>query len=122
MKSPTSIYHGILELLYFILIFFYFYLFFLIWFYLFFWVNEEACDHGHMICHMIQHHRSKHCSRTMMSESMTTTCSSYSNSMVDSWATCIVKGRTCNSGIYSVGIHWELLVEFSCNFHKILYL
>ena len=82
MKSPTSIYHGILELLYFILILFYFYLFFLIWFYLFFWVNEEACDHGHMICHMIQHHRSKHCSRTIMSESMTTICSSCGNSMV----------------------------------------
>ena len=33
----------------------------------------------------------------------------------------VVQGRTCNSSIYSVGIHQELLVKFSYNLHKTLF-
>ena len=28
--------------------------------------------------------------------------------------------RPCDSSIYSVGIYWELLIEFSCDFYKTL--
>ena len=41
---------------------------------------------------------------------MAITCTPCDNSMVNSWT---IYGRTCNSSIYSVGIHWGLLIKFS---------
>ena len=47
-------------------------------------------------------------------------CISCGNGMVDSWTTYVVCNRTCHSSIYRIEIYWKLLVEFSCNFYKIL--
>ena len=51
---------------------------------------------------------------------MATACLPCSNSIVNLWTTHIVYGRTCNSSIYSVGIHQKILVKFSSDPYKTL--